>query len=1129
MAHNSFSCLVHNNLFITKNFATFGHFSKNISYLDTNPTSKLSLKLFDNIAKIEQGIGFEFLLLLDMLVRIIGSMVICFVINWKLTLIMLSVLPLVIGASVIFSKIIANETMNELNTYSKAGHIVQEVFSSLRTVLSLNGTKFEQRRYERELDPTRWSSVRKGAIFGVFMGWISVISYIIYSVGFIFGSILMSYESNNTLNISDILVVVTIFVQNMQFFSSVGPFFQSFSEARSAATQVFQLIDEAQETSINEAEICEDSKSDEQSININDVPVLRNLNFIARAGQTTALVGSSGCGKSTCISLLLCYYETTLGQIMINGRSITDYKLKQFRQNIGVVSQEPILFGISIYENIRFGKINATRAEIEEAAQQANAHNFIMQLPNKYETLVGERGIQLSGGEKQRIALARALVKQPTLLLLDEATSALDNVNEKIVQEALDRACQSRTTIIIAHRLSTIQNAHYIYVLDSGSVIEQGTHETLMAKEGGKYQKMVKSQQIERTNDDYDHIISMTKKDDEDEKQTLAERSRLLSDIQAVGVDKESSVSSSHQFIFLRLLSMNSPEWSTILFGCVTSLMNGAAQPIFAILLAKIVNAFKDCMNFERHHQVLISCFILLLMGVISFILRFFQYTAFAISGSKLTQRIRSKAFACLLRQEVAYFDQTENSSGAISTRLSTDASAIQELTGSRLGVICQSFAMSCIGLLFGIFFNWQLTMIIFFSSFTIAILGYLYIRFNMWLNQQSGLIIERASSLAIEVIHNMRTIKQLSVEKEVLQQYSKLLHQNVITFQKYSLLTTLPYGIYWAIDAYTLALLFWRALVLVEQHKINVNNIVMIAAFAIFATQAFKFVINMGQQIGRSLSAAKNFFDLFDRIPTIDNTSTEGQELVDFHGEIKFDQVNFAYPTRPSTVVLNKFQLNIKPGQRVALVGASGCGKSTVIQLLERFYDVGQGQLLLDGINTRQLNLHWIRSRFGLVSQEPILFDLTIAENITYGLENIPMEDIMNAATKANIHPFIQQLPQGYETKVGMKGSFLSGGEKQRIAIARVLLRRPKVLLLDEATSAMDSHNEQMVQQALEQAQTEDPSRTSLIIAHRLSTIQSCDLICVIDKGHIIESGTHTELLQRHGTYYMMLTQNNP
>ncbi|CAF1373441.1 unnamed protein product [Rotaria sordida] len=516
----------------------------------------------------------------------------------------------------------------------------------------------------------------------------------------------------------------------------------------------------------------------------------------------------------------------------------------------------------------------------------------------KYETLVGERGIQLSGGEKQRIALARALVKQPVILLLDEATSALDSVSEKVVQEALDRACRGRTTIVIAHRLTTIHKAHQIYVLDNGAVIEHGTHKRLMAKEGGKYQAMIKCQQTGKNDDDKDDMINIQKAIEEDEK-SIVEHSRLLGDSEIAKMNEQNSKPLTRRFVLLRLLSMNSPEWMTILIGCIASGLFGGAQTLFAFLLAKIVN----------------------------------------VSNTPI--------------------------------KLST-------------------------------------------------------------------------------------------------------------------------------------------------------------------------------KRIAASVSAAQTFFDLFDRKPAIDNTSTEGQELVDFRGEIEFDQVKFVYPIRSTSIILQNFQLNIKSNQRVALVGmfelnisfkfyscnmiyigASGCGKSTIIQLLERFYDITSGQLLLDGVDIRQLNLHWVRSQIGLVSQEPILFDLTIAENITYGLENVSMEDIVNAARRANIHQFIEQLPQGYKTRVGLKGSFLSGGEKQRIAIARVLVRRPKILLLDEATSALDSHNEQIVQDTLEKAQTEDPNRTLLIVAHRLSTIHSCDLICVLNNRHIVESGTHSQLIQRRGTYYKMLTQN--
>ncbi|CAF0817662.1 unnamed protein product [Adineta steineri] len=1040
----------------------------------------------------------------------------------------------------LIQRLITKETEAQLSTYSKAGQIAQEVFSSLRTVLSFNGSKSQQKQYDKELKLNEWCTVRKDIAFGAFFGWLIFINFLVYSIGFTFGSILMSYGNHRTLTISEILVIVNMFAQALGYLNNIGPFFQSISEAQGAAVSVFRLIDEVHDENINEREILQENISNDRFIsNINgdiefdnvsfsypsreNATALNNLKLIARANQTTALVGSSGCGKSTCLSLLLRYYEPSSGRLIIDGQSISDYKIKQLRQNIGVVSQEPILFGISIYENIRFGKLNATRTEIEQAAEQANAHKFIMKLPDKYETLVGERGIQLSGGEKQRIALARALVKQPSILLLDEATSALDNVSEKIVQEALDRACKNRTTIVIAHRLTTIQNADYIYVLDKGSVIEEGTHETLLAKEGGKYQTMIKMQQSEKTIGTQDGLMNMAKAVAEDEEQLL-ERVRLLSENETIDINQKSSISTRRKSIFVRLMKMNSPEWMFILIGCLACLFGGLRGPVFSILFAKIINEFNDCKYTDIHRRVLVTSSLFILIGALFMILHFFQYVTFGIAGAKLVSRIRSKAFACFLRQEVAYFDRPENSSGAICNQLSSNAAAIEDMAGTRLGVICETLSLSVFGCLFGFFYNWELTIIIA-IAFVIILIGVIIdIRLSSWLKTQSDLIYSQASTLAVEVITNMRTVKQLSMENEVLRQYSNMIDQILIMFWRSEALFAMVCGLYWSMSPLTLGPLYWRALILVEKNELDMSDVVMISAFGMFALELLKVVGMLAPRMGASFAAAHAFFDLFDRIPTIDNESNKGQELTNFSGETEFNQVKFMYPARPSVLVLNKLQLSIKSGQRIALVGASGCGKSTIVQLLERFYNVTHGQLILDGVDIRQLNLQWLRSRLGVVSQEPVLFDLTIAENISYGFENIPIDEIILAATKANIHEFIQQLPLGYETKVGVKGSFLSGGEKQRIAIARVLIRRPKILLLDEATSAMDPYNEQIIQETLDQAQIEDPNRTLIIIAHRLSTIRSCDLIRVLEMGRIVESGTHTELIQKRGIYYKML-----
>ena len=252
-----------------------------------------------------------------------------------------------------------------------------------------------------------------------------------------------------------------------------------------------------------------------------------------------------------------------------------------------------------------------------------------------------------------------------------------------------------------------------------------------------------------------------------------------------------------------------------------------------------------------------------------------------------------------------------------------------------------------------------------------------------------------------------------------------------------------------------------------------------------------------------------------------INPVTEEGEKPEEFDGSIEFKDITFSYPTRPDIKVLEGFNLNIEVGKTYALVGPSGCGKSTVIQLLLRFYDPSTGEVLVGGKDVRTLNVKWLRQHIGVVSQEPVLFNSTIAENILYGKDGATQEEVKQAAANANAHDFISKLPDGYSTLVGEGGIQLSGGQKQRIAIARALISDPKILLLDEATSALDTESESIVQQALDKASA---GRTTIIIAHRLSTIQNADLIASVQDGRIAETGSHTELMDKKGLYYNLV-----
>jgi ATP-binding cassette subfamily B (MDR/TAP) protein 1 len=984
------------------------------------------------------------------------------------------------------------------------------------------------------------------------------------------------------MTVSEVLTVLFSVMIGAFSLGNVAPNIKAFTSAAAAGQKIFASIDRKSPMDPNSKEglKLENLEGTIELRNVRhiypsrpEVVVMEDINLVIPAGKQTALVGTSGSGKSTIVGLVERFYDPVGGDVFLDGHKVQDLNLHWLRQNISLVSQEPVLFATTIYENIRYGLLGTEYENmdaekqvgiIENAAKMANAHDFISVLSEGYQTHVGERGFLLSGGQKQRIAIARAIVSDPKILLLDEATSALDTKSEGVVQAALDAAAKGRTTIVIAHRLSTIRDADNIVVMSQGKIVEQGPHNELLDKRGAYFnlveaQRIAAEQEKEAVEEGVEEAESIhrtpTKEkgepfdpDDEDPAGRLKriQSGKSLSSIE-ISKKKEQQAKEYSLWQLMKVVwRFNRKEWHIMLLGFFFSIIAGGGNPTQAVLFAKAISAISlpPAQFGELRSQINFWSLMYLMLAFVQLISMAGHGWAFGYCSERLIHRARDQAFRTMLRQDIAFFDQEENNAGALTSFLSTSVTHLAGLSGQTLGTILMVsttlVAASTVSLAIG----WKLALVCISTIPVLLACGFLRFWMLAKFQTRSKAAYAKSAGYACEATSAIRTVASLTLEDSVWQKYHLQLQDqtraSLISVAKSSSL----YASSQSFVFLCIALGFWYGGTLIAKHEFTMFQFFVVFSSIIFGAQSAGTIFSFAPDMGKAKNAAAQLQALFDRVPEIDSWSEEGEKLTGVEGFIEFRDVHFRYPTRTEQPVLRGLNLTVKPGQYIALVGASGCGKSTTIALLERFYDPLVGGVYIDGKEISKLNINDYRSYLALVSQEPTLYQGTIRDNVLLGAdrENVPEEEVIKACQDANIYEFIMSLPsvslstlfqpctnaphrEGFNTICGSKGALLSGGQKQRVAIARALLRDPKVLLLDEATSALDSESEKVVQAALDKAAK---GRTTIAVAHRLSTIQKADIIYVIDGGRVVEEGTHNDLLARKGRYAELVTMQS-
>ncbi|TKW56648.1 Alpha-factor-transporting ATPase [Colletotrichum tanaceti] len=1086
----------------------------------------------------------------------IASLALALSASWKLTLALVASVPFAAVALSLTSRGLHPAITQQKEHLANASKIVDACVTGIDLVKVFNGFSQEMRTYSKFTDASMELYLVQARCNALQMSVTGVWVSAMFAGGFLFGLWLVTKGENASAILTSFYATLTA----LEAISNVLPQWLVLAKGMSAGQTLMQVMEgplaegpQRKSAGVFSPSFCVGEVQVKQvSFAYPFEParlVLKNSSFHFPAGETRFVLGSSGSGKSTLGSLLVNFYEPLLGEIFIDGRPLEALDKEWLRKNVTLVQQDSMVFDNTLLWNITLDQ-QVTMDDVKAACDMSLLQSTLTSLPFGIETRIGPAGHRLSGGQMQRLALARARLRDPPILILDEITSGLDQEGKLLVMDAVRAWRRGKTTIIITHDVSQVGQHDYVYVMDRGRVVQEGTRDGISKDADGLFvpespvssgktsleaiQAAGRIVQSTRQNKPTRRRWHIGGHGDEEVNTYKQEQKRPKNEPPYLLTKSTWAVI---QTVWPNLASENRIR---LVMGLVFCSVAGGCTPVFSFCFAQLLTVFWATGDRFAAGQEWAVCLILVavLSGVSVFLGRYFMEHV----GQAWANTIRLEGMKRILQQQRPWFDNPDNSAGYIGETLDRHAEEMRNLVSRFVPILLMIIVIVTISTIWALFISWKLTLVAL-SSFPVvmAALTALSVVGTKWeavCNQGAA----KTASITHEALTNIRVTRAFTLEKHFCARHAHSAESTYGLGLQRGLFLGPLFGFSQSIDFFVVALVGWYGMYLAAQQlEMSANNLQQVTNLLLFCVGQTAALMGMIPQVSASQAAATRVLFLAT-LTDQDFSPTGGSRRPTSLFPVKMRDVIFAYPSQPTHQVLRNVNLCIGNGECLAIVGPSGCGKSTVISLLLRLYEpcwlgptgwTKSGQLTFGGVASGQINKEQFCSHISYVPQTPFLFPATIAENIAYGLpEASPWRqsaNLIRAAREAGVHEFITSLPQGYDTLVGDGGQGLSGGESQRVCIARALARRPRLVILDEPTSALDNASALLIRRSIIDilARAKDREMSVVVATHCREMMRIAQRIVVLEAGRVVGEGTFHELQSRNKVFSALVNQD--